>query len=297
MLAQVTSAIYWKRLFGPIHLVCDEQHLATLQEYDAVKYYDSVDTTLLERMPTMDRRYWAFSKIFLAYMLSETDEPFVILDTDLWVRKIPPTFDPTADIVAFHQEAFDVEYEHNMYLEPKHFIEGADDLGLDWSVLPVNCAFVYFNNATLVTQWYFTCLEIIRQNRDKPAKGGALDMVFIEQRLLPTLAEKMGLRVEVIIPSVYLSQVPHFSAQDVGQWSPPLASAPNIEAAVACVSHIWGMKKFFKNEDLREIVIMMLMGDLQDILAPKYGDISRKLLIEVRDLLPAKYLPSNQPTP
>jgi hypothetical protein len=297
ILAQVASAILWKRNFGPIHLVCNEQHLALLHQYDALKYYDSIDTTLLDDMvrevPEAGRnmRYWSFPKIYLANKLSQAGiGPFVILDTDLWVRRVPSTWDMAADMLVFHREDFDTNYVFNPYFEPRQFLPENDDLGLDWTVLPVNCALVYYNCPELVSRWYETCLLVIEHNNGKPWALASGDTLFIEQRLLPPLAQKLGYVLKSIIPSVYQTQVPHYSAHDTGQWEPPLNSNPEIKDVVSCITHIWGLKKSYEKDNIRCMVIIGLLGDLQDVLPPKYGDIDRKLLHAVRDLLPAAYL-------
>lgn len=272
-LGQLASVLFWKKHFGPIHLYCDETHLNAISKYGIDKLYDSVNTTLIQQMPVLDTRYWSFSKIFLAKELSKRDEPFAILDTDLWLKRIPETWDMSADVIGLHRESFDVTVQANPYPHHSVFIPQGE-MQWNWDeVLPLNCAVTYLNNPELVQRWYDAALQVIEWNKDKSPMGHSREIVFIEQRLLPTIADDMGLVVKTVLDSVFQTHVDIYAPQAVNPWLPPMDSTERLIRIESGVRHIWGMKRTYDEIKTRITVIHTTIGDLQaefddEILAP-----------------------------
>lgn len=260
LLAQLCSALHWKRSFGPIELVCDHHHLRELQTYGVEQVYDVVDTQTLTKMPVVDIRYWAFAKIFLARELSrrQPEAPVLILDTDLWLTRVPDLLAaPTAQLIGFHREDYDENYAHNPYLDPSLFL-GQEPNGHDWSVLPLNTALLYVHHPELVEAWYELAWDVIVRNREVRPLGCSAEIVFIEQRLLPTLAASYGVSTETLIPATYHT-APHFGAgSNRSEWSAPEL----VPACLETMRHIWATKQHYDHLPTRTHVVELLLADL-----------------------------------
>lgn len=281
-LAQLTSALFWKHHFGPIHLSCDHQHLHSLRIYGIDKVYDTIDTTLIERIPAVDSRYWAFSKIALAKEIaSVSDHPFAIIDTDLWLKFIPSTWNPEAGLQCLHYENFDEDYTFNPYPNPSVFLP-IDTTGLKWKTLPLNCAFTYLNSSQLINEWYQLAKEVIDGNKGKEGMGCAREMVFIEQRAISELAFNMGLVVDTIIPSVFQTQIPVGIPNLPNPWLPALNSSPLLINIEKCVRHIWGMKKEYDDINVRVSVVKTIFNDIDQVLGADSLNGFERLISDVR---------------
>ena len=287
VLAQLTSALFWKHNFGPIHLYCDQRHLDGLKKYGVDKVYDSIDTSLMKRMPAVDERYWSFAKIFLAKELSETVKRFTILDTDLWLKSIPPTWDASADLQALHEEDFDYNFQFNPYPDPQVFLH-EDCTGLDWRTKPLNCGVIHLNNPELVQNWYQLAKAVIDSNLGKEPMGYSCEIVFIEQRILATVAAGMGLKVATLIPSLFTTQIEAYAADAPNPWVPPLTSTDLLVSCEKSIRHIWGLKRTYHDVNVRQMVINTLYKDVDEVLGSEALDGYEQLLSDVKTL--------NQPT-
>lgn len=267
-LAQLASALFWKHNFGPIHLCCDERHLQGLRQYGIDRVYDSIDTGLMERMPPVDERYWSYSKIFMAQELAQAGKPFAIIDTDLWLRNIPPTWNSEANLLCLHPEEFDTEFQFNPYIDPREFISPNSIMNvLPWAeTLPLNCGVIYLNSPSLVEFWYQCALEVLDYNQGKPALGCSREIVFLEQRLLATLAKQMLATVGTLIPSVYSTQVEVFLPGATNPWNPPLDSTELLKQCESSIRHIWGLKRSYNEVNTRRMVVFAIRKDIKDVL-------------------------------
>lgn len=266
ILVQLASALYWKKHFGKIHLVCNIAHLKNLQIYGVDKVYDSVDLDLLKDMDSFDIRYWSLAKIHLAGKLAETKNRFTILDTDLWLRGIPKQFDLSKDFIGLHRESFVVTDDNCAYPEPESFIGGEEALKYDWSTLPINTGVMYLNNPELVKEWYEFAKSVIERNRFSPHPKAkhAVETIFIEQRILPTLATDRGYKVGTLIPSTYhtnLDNLPNTETKD--NWEPTFASSPEMEDCFEKIKHVWGLKKQFGDSKVRVGLSTLVIRNLE----------------------------------
>lgn len=264
ILVQLASALHWRKFFGPIHLYCDEAHLAVLKEYGVDSVYDTINLDLLSHMPPVDGRYWAFSKIYLAQYLLKTQSSLVLVDTDLWVSGPLESFDPTLAVQGLHTEIYDVEHPYTPYIEPFYFnFDGKGFDGWDWSILPINCAFLYLNDVELVNEWYRRCLEVIETNVNTQDYGGSREMVFMEQRLLPTLADRMNKRVSTVLQVSFNTCLPYDTEESVNPWYPPFDSSLELSKSETIIKHVWGRKKRYGEKKIRTGIIKSVISDLQ----------------------------------
>jgi len=190
ILTTILSALEWRRHNGPIKLYTDtigaeyyaQLNLSTL--WDAGIDTETLDQCDLKTSPTV---FWAFAR---TVALGRERCPCVLLDTDLIVwRNITALI--RTPFMAIHSEplAFGVYVEKERLHTPPGYIWDDD---WDWTAPPLNAALLYFGRDDLREYCVTKGLEFMRNNRlEEP--GGPAHAVFVEQRLYPMCARKLGL--------------------------------------------------------------------------------------------------------
>ena len=262
LLVQLASALFWKKNYGPIKLYCNKKFLETLKQYDLDKVYDEVNTTLMESIPYKEYlpKYWSFCKIYLAKYLTQREERFVILDTDLWIRE-DIGLDFTLDLINYHEEIYKEKQTPLTYVSPKNFVSKSKFKEYNWDILPANGAFIYLNNKSLINKWYIEVIDVIESNKNKPKLEYNADTVFIEQRLLPVIADNMGLKRDVVFPSKYKTWITDVG--DLSEWEPVLDSTERGAYLMDHCKHIWGIKNSYRYKEYRDIVLTAVNEHLE----------------------------------
>lgn len=263
-LVQLASILNWKKHYGPIKLYCNKKYLETISKFGLDKEYDYIDTEFLESVPYKEymSKYWSFCKIYLAKHLSETESSFCILDTDIWIQMYN-IFDQDKDLIFYHREAYDLKHEENPYPLASNWI---DDEEFDWSTSPCNCAILCFksNFKELIDIWYNLVLGVIERTKDVEFefKNKNASTIFIEQRLLPTLATKLNVSYGLILDNIYLTFIP-MSEADGREWAPRLGHTKENALISASIKHIWGAKNFYNIDLIRNLVIQLTILTLE----------------------------------
>jgi hypothetical protein len=290
-LVQLASILNWKKNYGPIKLFCNQKYLESISKYGIDKEYDFIDTEYLESVPYKDSMstFWSFCKIYVAKKIVEMESEFCILDTDLWIQ-VPDLLSQEHDLVFYHKEAYDMNYELNPYPEPSNWLTDSELEEYDWNVDPANCAIMYFRNRSkeLVDVWYDTALKIVERHHDNDSEiNTRCGTIFIEQRLLPTLAKKLDMSITVISPCTYLTWIPTTLA-DGREWRPLLTYSDYSLHIAANIKHVWGAKRYYNVEWIREMIIDVAMYAINLVhnQERKYF----KLYNEVREAHPKKYI-------
>lgn len=270
-LVQLASIKYWKRHYGPIKLYCNQKYLESISKYGIDEEYDEIDTLFLETNPYKEYsdRFWSFCKIYLANKIAQEEESFCILDTDIWISE--PNLLTKEDVVFFHKEAFDVNYSSNPYPDPINWIENED---YNWNVSPRNCAIICFNSnfKELIAKWLEVSMQVIEQTHSKEFEfeNKNSSTIFIEQRLLPTLIDKLGLTMGEVFPSVYQTTK---DGTDGSEWVPRIDSSEYLTWVSKVIKHIWGAKRYYDSNIIRQLIIEITFEALirYGEHAPKYG--------------------------
>lgn len=259
-LVQIASILFWKKNHGKIGLYCNSNFLKYLKKWNIDVLYDYINTDVLDNTPFKDHldKYWSFCKIEAAKDINRNTSEFVILDTDFWIHD-EINIDNSYQFIGYHPELM-MEHPKNPYLPPSTFLKNKDIDLFDWSMEPINCAFIYLNSKYLIDEWYRWSYYIISQNKELPKKDMSADTIFIEQRLLPTLTHSLNMRVGTLIPNVYL---PHIEPNSVGyEWEPRIGFDEFNQYMCWNIKHVWGMKKYYDNDDIRTMVIDMVTSSL-----------------------------------
>lgn len=290
-LVQLASILNWKKNYGPIKLYCNQRFLESISKYGIDKEYDFIDTEYLESVPYKDSMstFWSFCKIYVAKKIVETESEFCILDTDLWIQA-PNLLSQEHDLVLYHAEAYDLNYELNPYPEPRNWLIDSELEEYDWNISPANCAILYFKNKSkeLIDAWYEFAIKVVERHKDNNTEPNLrCGTIFIEQRLLPTIAKKMGISMTVVSPCTYLTWIPT-PLSDGREWRPVLDYSERSLYIASNIKHVWGAKKFYSENWIRELIIDTAMRGINVVQNQerKYF----KLYSDVREMHPKKYI-------
>ena len=282
LLVQFASIKFWKKNQGEIHLYCNENHLNTLEKWGVDKFYDSINLNCLEDLPYFNYqdKYWSFCKIHAIKKIAELYEEFVVLDTDLWIQE-SIKIDPSFQIIGYHEEDV-IEDESNPYVNPSNFLNSFDINSIDWSMNPMNCAFLYLNSKELVDEWYKWVLKTIELNKEKETLVLSADTIFIEQRLLTAIAYTLKMRVGKLLPNVYQ---PHIPCDEFGnEWVPKIGYSLENQYVTWNIKHVWGLKKSYDDPEIRNMVISTVLSSLDTFIEDWKYDIPN-LNEEVSEIL------------
>jgi hypothetical protein len=264
VLVQLASILFWKKNYGPMKLYANREHLEVIAKYGIDKEYDGIDIDLINSMPFKDKasRYWSFSKIYIAKELAKQHEEFCIIDTDLWIKDTN-LLDTNYDLNLYHEENYVVGAPYNPYREPINWMNEVD--GYDWSCWPMNCAIIHFKNRTreLTETWYNQIINIIELDKNPEERINKLhSAIFVEQRLLPVLAKKLGISYGAIKPNVYLTSSPKDMPFN-DRWFPKLDSSERSIQIERDIVHIWGKRMLYGNAGIRSNVLIKTLNDLR----------------------------------
>lgn len=261
LIVHLCSTMFWKYKHGPIKLYCNEKYLEILKHYNLHILYDEINTEVLENIPYKPYlfKYWSFCKTYVAKHISQTEDVFVLLDNDMWLRD-DVGLDYNFNFIAYHKEAWSARSTQNPYAPPSEFLTEEELKEFNFKVNPVNCAFMYFNSKDLVNEWYKWATIVIERWKEREKLENNADTIFIEQRLLPSLVQKLNLKGKVILPNMYLSYV---EFNEFGtEWYPLIDSSEESFALSQTIRHIWGLKAYYDNKKWRDVVLDVVYGDL-----------------------------------
>lgn len=261
------SAVSWKYFHGSISLYTNEAWLAVLKKWGFDKVYDHIDTQTLKEIPSeIDQKaYWAYGKLHVA---STIKDDFVLVDNDLWIVK-PLEFDDNLSYMGYHFENFDSTEETTPYIDFTNLIPTKWAGRWDKTLMATNAALLWFNDKNLLNEW----LSIAKEIATNPEPIEIEDpqnirrMVFLEQRLLPMIANEMGLQYGTFMKSIIYQTHKHRIDSNT-QWEPiPENWTEEHASEYMAIRHIWGGKKLWTDyPEVREAQFGVVKNDLNEIL-------------------------------
>jgi hypothetical protein len=266
VLAQLTSILFWKKNYGPIKLYANTDHLNHIKKYGIEQEYDFIDTDLLDSIPHKDKasRYWSFSKIHAAKEIAKHDTEFCIIDTDLWLKE-PGLLKTDCDFTAFHEEWFDINKGFNNYHDAINWMDQHEVDKFDWSCWPINCAIMHFKNRTqeLINTWYDEVTKVILLDKNPDCqKNISNSAIFVEQRMLPTIANKLGVSYNTIKPNSFLVRSFKDKVGWNNSWVPPLYSSEESIRIEKSIAHVWGKRIKYRHDGFRRRIIHSIIMDI-----------------------------------
>lgn len=279
-LIQLSSILFWKKNEGQINLYCNSKFLESIKKYGLDKLYTNINTECLDNIPFQESlsKYWSFCKIHAAKEISQNEKDFVILDTDLWIHN-QIFIDTNFQFIGYHSE-MKLDHPGNPYISPDNFMSSSDLKLFDWEMTPINCAFMYLNSQELIREWWRWSVKIIKDNKDKEKKDISADTIFIEQRLLPTLANSLEMKVGTLLPNTYC---PHIPSDNLGsEWTPKIGFDEDNQYMTWNIKHVWGLKGMYNDPSVRNIVIDTVLDSLDSFFS-NWKESNEYLLSSVMD--------------
>jgi hypothetical protein len=152
--------------------------------------WNEVKTTLPDDLNGINpMMFWAAGKLFA---LNATPAPVLMLDTDFIAWTLPAL---NAQVVCAHREPLNpATYPPVSRFNMRKGYQFPD---FDYSLEPLNTAFIYMNNDDFKQKYVHIAFEFMRAAID--GEDYLTYMVFAEQRLLPMLAKAHGISVGTLM--------------------------------------------------------------------------------------------------
>lgn len=197
ILTMILSALKWRQNNGSIKMVTDKIGAAYYKSLGIESIWDLGIETVLDDIKKDDfnnQVYWAAGKI---YSLQKQTSPIAMIDTDFIVWEDISMYLSDSKLSTIHKE----ELNKYVYPEKDYFNMAGSyefDIFWDWTVLPCNTGFAYINDNDF--KEYYTKTSIDFMKNSIPDDNKITNMVFAEQRLFSICAEKMGIKINELVP-------------------------------------------------------------------------------------------------
>jgi len=256
-LTQLTSILYWKKYYGEIKLYCNNMFLQSIKKYGLDKEYSEINTHLFENSPYKKYAevFWSFSKIYAIADIAKKEQAFCAIDTDLWIAK-PNMLRSDIDILFYHKEYADTLAQQTAYPDATNWLESNIASQFNWKISPRNGAIMCFNSnfKDIVQVWQDMCITVMENTNitDLAHLNKDSHTIFIEQRLLPTLATKLEATISQVLPNTFIP----YSYEE---WRPCLGHTQQSDYVASNIKHIWGAKKAYLHPPTRKLVLDVLL--------------------------------------
>lgn len=265
-LVQLISILYWKEHYGEINLYCNTDFLKSSKKYGIEKEYVEINTELLDNYPYGEYavRFWSLNKIYVAADIAKKEESFCLVDTDLWISK-PNMLREDVDVLFYHKETINPTFDNTVYPDVTNWLDRNIASQLNWDVVPRNSAILCFNSnfKKLVELWEYMSIEIMKNtlNKEYTFKNKDAHTIFVEQRLIGPLAEKLGVTIGEILPNTFSSVNP--------QWTPELGNTPESDYVARSIKHIWGVKHMYEDPVIRKVVLEIALSAIKEVIGDR----------------------------
>jgi hypothetical protein len=251
-LMSTISALYWKKYNGEIWLYTDPEYLKVLDIMGISKFWDNIKIIDPSDLSEIDlSNFWAAPKI---YVMDKQTEPFVSVDTDLYlVTNIPSEF-YDADYSYSHRELLN-NYIYppitEMCIPPGYKIEK----NLGFNEPAANCSLLYFRNIEFLKKYTQASLKYMKGNFANPKERQFkyCHMVFAEQRLLNALAKFEKVKSRVLIREYFDPGYPHKRPSGwVDKKGDGIFSVSSLDPFLF---HLWGNKASFEKDPTYKMIL------------------------------------------
>lgn len=198
LLCTILSALNWHKYNGKIKLYTDVKGYEMYEDYGVLDLWDEVDTDTLMSIPRSinPNVFWAGAKAFALQNEADKnpDKPIVMIDTDLVIWDNIMNHTNNHKVVAYHQEPFS-DYGDSYPVPEDIFRPNGYTFPAEWNfaVEPCNTALTYYESTALLKEYTSQWIRFMKNNPDHRNDDWVTQMVFAEQRILPMVADQMGM--------------------------------------------------------------------------------------------------------
>lgn len=188
------SALYYRRLNGPIHLYTDPTFYKYLEERDLLGFWDFVDTNKyseFEKFNIDSKTNWTG---FKTWLVGQLPAPFLLLDHDnLIYTEIPKSMFETPVRFA-HMEKI------NPYFYPDREIMDVENFeysnNWNWNLDIANTCMLYFKENDFKKDYSEKAMEFERNNHSNDQYLAEVQYLFADQRLPVMMLEEKGIEYD-----------------------------------------------------------------------------------------------------
>jgi len=188
------SALYYKKLNGPIHLYTDPTFYKYLEERDLLHFWDKVDKdtyTIFAKQNIDSSTNWTG---FKTWLLGQLQPPFLLLDHDnLIYTKIPEELFDIPVRFAHMEKINPFYYPSRDRMDVKDFVYNED---WDWSLNIANTCMLYFNDKDFIKEYAEKAMEFERNNNSDDEYLAEVQYLFADQRLPVMMLEEKGIEYD-----------------------------------------------------------------------------------------------------
>ena len=254
---QKLSALKAKKHVGETILYTDTHGLAYLKSVGMVKYYDSINTTLLDSLDydNIAGKYWTTGK---SYVISQIKGPFIFCDLDLYINE-------RVDVDSLSK----YDLIHNQWeLERSKFYvdDKLPNLNLPYSysnMLYPNTSFLYINNSELQKEYWKLHKAVIEGNNFDP-KDECL-WLLADQGILGYAARHLKCKIGTLEKDIFISET-NFNQEDLKYGAIPKYLPGNENDHIKInYHHIWLTKRLIRtNSKLRKEFIQITKAQISE---------------------------------
>lgn len=181
----IVSALFYRKLNGPIHLYTDHIFYDYLKVNNFLHFWDNVDTqqyTKFEKLTIDSKTSWTS---FKTWLVGQLKPPFLMMDHDNMVyTKIPQNL-YDVDVRFAHWELLDT----SVYVDKNELqVDGFKfDDKWDWNINVPNTCLLYFNNKQISKHYSTVALDFLSKHKPTTPKLQSTQYLFADQRLLGLL--------------------------------------------------------------------------------------------------------------
>lgn len=216
LLTLCLSLSLWKELNGTVSIYADSKALKYLENTGILGLFNGAVESFQVDKSINSKIFWAAGKLFA---LKKLTNPKAMIDLDLVVWENFDKYLKESDIFVAHRE----EITDHVYPDFSKFkMKDSYKFDAEWNkeILPCNTAFFYSSSMNFIEEYTDKSIDFMKNCLED--NDNLCPMVFAEQRLLPIIAEKLGLTVNARFPL----------ASDIGQQT--------------TFTHLWGHKNILK---------------------------------------------------
>jgi hypothetical protein len=148
-------------------------------------------------------------------------------------------------------------------------------------IMSVNMGLSLINSKPLLDKW-IECAEEIAKHKSPKFAHPSAKICFVEQRLLPMIAYELGLNWGTFIDPIYNTHL--VEMQNGSEWTPNFNEwTPEMLSEFIKIKHVWGLKNYFENENIRSMVINNVLSTFE--MYPKEKEKHSDLLEEIKSFL------------
>ena len=250
----VLSALFYKKLNGPIHLYTDNTFATYLSDNNLLHFWDFVDIGKYTEFTNLNINPKSNWTGFKTWLLSQIPSPFILIDHDNIVYTEIP------------KELFDisVRFAHLESINPYYYPNQEDmecgdfkfNKNWNWGLDVANTCLLYFNNDNFKNQYSIKAMEFEVNNSPKNKHLAEVQYLFADQRLLVMMLENLNIDYGTFSNKKFTpnGDLPDFTTVS----NDPLLTKVGFD-------HTWGYKHYLKeNKTARKIYIQRHIKMIED---------------------------------